>query len=83
MKSLYILYNQGVVFGYNENRASGKYGVYEKPIVADTLSLQRNFTVQIVVILWDLLRFPLLLLALYLPSLLLSTKNKTLFPPKL
>lgn len=43
MKSLYILYNQGVVFGYNENRASGKYGVYEKPIVSDTHIVTREY----------------------------------------
>jgi hypothetical protein len=43
MKALFILYNQGVVFGYNENRASGKYGVYEKPIVQDHLVVTREY----------------------------------------
>ena len=43
MKALYILYNQGVVFGYNENRASGKYGVYEKPIISDANIVTREY----------------------------------------
>lgn len=43
MKALYILYNQGVVFGYNENRANGKYGTYEKPIVKDHNVTTREF----------------------------------------
>jgi len=43
MKSLYILYNQGVVFGYNENRASAKFGVYENPVVADHNVVTREF----------------------------------------
>lgn len=43
MKALYILYNQGVVFGYNENRASGKYGVYEKPIVSEVNLVTREY----------------------------------------
>ena len=43
MKALYILYNQGVVFGYNENRASGKYGVYEKPIISDHNVITREY----------------------------------------
>ena len=43
MKSLYILYNQGVVFGYNENRASGKFGTYEKPIVSEVNVVTREY----------------------------------------
>lgn len=43
MKSLYILYNQGVVFGYNENRASAKYGMYEKPIVSEMNVVTREY----------------------------------------
>lgn len=43
MKALYILYNQGVVFGYNENRASGKYGVYEKPVISEVNVVTREY----------------------------------------
>lgn len=43
MKALYILYNQGVVFGYNENKSSGKYGVYEKPIIADHTVVTKEY----------------------------------------
>ncbi len=43
MKALYLLYNQGVIFGYNENRASGKYGVYEKPIISDANIVTREY----------------------------------------
>jgi hypothetical protein len=43
MKALYILYNQGIVFGYNENRASGKYGFHETPIVSDHNVVTREY----------------------------------------
>lgn len=43
MKALFILYNQGVIFGYNENRASEKFGVYEKPIVQNHAVVTREY----------------------------------------
>lgn len=43
MKALYILYNQGVVFGYNDNRASAKYGTYESPITKDHQVVTREY----------------------------------------
>jgi len=43
MKALYILYNQGVVFGYNDNRASGKYGTYERAVTEDSRVVTREY----------------------------------------
>lgn len=35
MKALYILYNQGIVFGYNENRREKQFGTYQKAVIKD------------------------------------------------